>query len=79
MKTPHALFVLTLAACASTNHANVAYLDTLAAAYAEAGRFSDAARVARQALKLAGAGSEMATVLTSRLALYEDGLPYRDE
>ncbi|MGB7157644.1 MAG: tetratricopeptide repeat protein [Tepidisphaeraceae bacterium] len=55
-------------------------LDTLAAAYAEAGRFDDAVRTAREALALAekaGQG-ELATQLRGRLALYESGKPYRE-
>jgi tetratricopeptide (TPR) repeat protein len=53
-------------------------LDTLAAAYAEAGRFADAVRTARRALALAEPDSSLATEVRQRLALYESGRPYRD-
>ncbi len=55
-------------------------LDTLAAAYAEAGRMEDAAAMARRALELAErAESAVLTAdIRARLALYEAGKPYRD-
>jgi protein O-mannosyl-transferase len=61
-------------------HNNPNNLDTLAAAYAEAGRFSEAAQTAQRALQLAGAQGNTALVATVRkeLALYESGKPYRD-
>jgi tetratricopeptide (TPR) repeat protein len=54
-------------------------LDTLAAAYADAGRFEDAASVAEEAAKLAEAQSqtELAAEINSRLALYRQTKPYR--
>jgi len=55
-------------------------LDTLAAAYAEAGRMEDASAMARRALELAER-AENATLtadIRARLALYEAGKPYRD-
>jgi tetratricopeptide (TPR) repeat protein len=51
-------------------------LDTLAAAYAETGRFADAALTARRALALAT--SPYAEALKSRIALYEAGKPFRE-
>jgi Flp pilus assembly protein TadD len=52
---------------------------TLAAAYAEAGRFRDAVRTARHALELAVklANQPLADDLRRQLALYEAGKPYR--
>ncbi len=55
---------------------DAAALDTLAAAYAAAGRFGDAARVAEQALAHAQQ-SELAGPLEQRLALYRAGRAYR--
>ncbi len=55
------------------------FLDTLAAAYAEAGRFSQALRIARQAADLA-AGQDKAAVTESiraKIPLYQAGTPYR--
>ena len=55
-------------------------LDTLAMAYAEAGRFTDAVRAAQQAIDLAakaGANDDVAAV-QQRLQLYKSGQPYRE-
>ena len=54
-------------------------LDTLAAAYAEAGRFAEARTTALQALRLAMQEGNRALVdgLRARIALYEAGKPYR--
>lgn len=64
---------------AAASHADPQYLDTLAAAYAEHGRFDDAVRTARRALALAPGDSNLARDVERRLALYERALPYRDE
>ena len=53
-----------------------ATLDTLAAAYAEAGRFPEAAQTARQAL--AFATEPLAGDLKARIAMYEAKRPFRD-
>ena len=58
---------------------NASVLDTLAAAYAEAGRFPQAVETARAGLALATNRDNegLADGLWKRLALYEAGLPYR--
>ncbi|HKY33344.1 MAG TPA: tetratricopeptide repeat protein, partial [Candidatus Polarisedimenticolia bacterium] len=55
-------------------------LDTLAAAYAESGRFDDAVRTARKAEEAAGAaGDEDRTArIRERISLYQAGRPFRD-
>jgi tetratricopeptide (TPR) repeat protein len=55
-------------------------LDTLAAAYAAAGRFPDALITAQRALQLAASSGQTALVsnIQSRLALYGAGRPYRE-
>jgi len=54
-------------------------LDTLAAAYAEAGRFEDAVATAEKALGLAeAAGIDRATRIAERIEGYRRGVPYRD-
>ena len=53
-----------------------ATLDTLAAAYAAAGRFPEAVQTARQALALAT--EPLANELKGRIALYESNQPFRD-
>jgi tetratricopeptide (TPR) repeat protein len=56
-----------------------AVLGTLAAAYAEAGRFPEAVRTAEQALRLAAAAGDhtLAEMIRTRLELYSSGKPYR--
>jgi tetratricopeptide (TPR) repeat protein len=64
--------------CEATNSRRPEYLDTLAAALAETGRFGDAVATARRALELAGAGRpELATAIRQRLSTYEAGKPWR--
>ena len=55
-------------------------LDTLAAAYAEVGRFGDAVTMAERAVQAARLmdQDELAETLQDRLALYRLGQPYRD-
>ena len=55
---------------------DAAVLDTLAAAYAESGRFADAVLTARRALALADA--KLAESLKRRIAGYEAGSAFRD-
>ncbi len=54
-------------------------VDTLAAAYAEAGRFPEALATARKALELARQQNNpaLANALRTRIALYEAGKPLR--
>jgi hypothetical protein len=59
---------------------NPAILGTLAAAYAEAGRFSEAVKTVEQALALATSqnNASLAETLRTRIKLYQAGSPYRD-
>ncbi len=59
---------------------NPAYLDTLAAAYAEVGRFADAVATAHKALELASQQphGQFVEGLNTRIKLYESQRPYRD-
>jgi tetratricopeptide (TPR) repeat protein len=54
-------------------------LDTLAAAYAEAGEYDQALDAANRALNLAAANgdSAKASAIRYRIGLYTDGKPYR--
>jgi tetratricopeptide (TPR) repeat protein len=56
-------------------------LDTLAAANAEAGQFSQAVAVARQALEMAGRAGQtnQLTPISNRLELYRKGIPFRKQ
>jgi len=58
-----------------------AILDTLAAAYAEAGRFTEAAETARRALSIATQQNdrELAAGLRGRITLYEADTPFRTQ
>jgi Flp pilus assembly protein TadD len=55
-------------------------LGTLAAAYAEAGRFPEAVATAQRALELATAQANLAQAeaLRARIGLYRAGSPFRD-
>ena len=65
-------------ACQATENKNPALMDSLAAAYAEVGRFPEAVRTATQALELAErSGARYAEGIRERLALYKSGRPYR--
>jgi tetratricopeptide (TPR) repeat protein len=59
---------------------NPAIASTLAAAYAEAGRFPDAIAAAQRALELLPAQADAARVssLKARLEGYQSGMPFRD-
>ena len=59
---------------------NPVYLDTLAAAYAEVGRFPDAVAMDRKALELAAQQhrEQLVQGLEARIKLYESQQPYRD-
>ncbi|MHC4079916.1 MAG: tetratricopeptide repeat protein [Planctomycetota bacterium] len=66
-------------AAALTARGDSRTLDALAAAYAEVGRFDDAAATAREALALAEAAGDagLAGGIRARLALYRRHTPYR--
>lgn len=59
---------------------NPAYIDTLAAAYAEAGQFDAAAKAETQAIAALppAVTAEQRQAFESRLALYRGGAPYRE-
>ena len=53
-------------------------LDTLAAAYAEAGQYPEAVATARRALDAAAGQESVAEGIRMRLRLYEAGVPYHE-
>ena len=69
------------AASQSSGHRHPGILDTLAVAYAAAGRFDDAERVATRAAALARGGGEatLAAEIEGRIPLYRSRRPYRLE
>jgi tetratricopeptide (TPR) repeat protein len=68
-------------ACRITKRQNTAMLDTLAAAYAEAGRFDEAVKTTEEIRARALSSHDPATAdaAQQRLELYQAGKPYRDE
>jgi tetratricopeptide (TPR) repeat protein len=64
-----------------TGDGNPVVIGTLAAAYAEAGRFNDAMRSAQKAIELARAAGQqdMVEQFNGELKLYEAGLPFHQE
>ncbi len=66
--------------CAPPRDHEPSFIDTLAAAYAEAGRYEDAVLAARRAVELAIAAGRpsLAAGLQSRLELYEQQQPYHE-
>lgn len=63
-----------------TQNSDPAVLDTLAAAYAEVGRFQDAIKTAEDALAAAKIAhqSDLSTAIGQRIALYRSGAPFRE-
>ena len=67
-------------ACKATGHKIAALMDTLAAAYAEAGRFPEAIDTATKALGLAEPKQKsLAERIRRRLEQYKAGKPYRQQ
>ena len=66
-------------ACNATAYKSPPLLDTLAAAYAEAGQFDQAVRTTLQAIEIVHSNPKSPTsALESRLELYRAGRPYRE-
>ena len=68
------------AACRRTQFEDADYLDTLAAAYAEAGNFAKAIETAKLSIEQARLARRMAlaAAIEQRQKLYEEGKPYRE-
>jgi len=80
VKNPAAAVKFAEKACNLTGYKEPNFLDTLAAAYAAAGRFDQAVSAAEKALRLAqSAGKDkLASDIKSRLDLYKSNKPYID-
>ena len=65
-------------ACQLTEEKNGSLLDTLAAAYAEAGKFDEAAKWQQKAVDLLSDHPDKVEV-QARLELYRQGKPYRED
>jgi protein O-mannosyl-transferase len=77
----HEAVQLAEAACRLSGRRIPSYLGTLAAAYAEAGRFADAVMTMQEALALAKASgaNELVPIQTQMLQQFRAGKPYRGE
>jgi hypothetical protein len=65
-------------ACEKTNWKVDGIIDTLAAAYAEAGDFAQAVHFQKRVLEARVLPESVRTKALARLALYEQGKPYRE-
>jgi tetratricopeptide (TPR) repeat protein len=65
-------------ACEMTGWKNWAYLDTLAAAYAETGDFENAVKFQTQAIEMSAASDGRRAGMLKRLELYHKQKPYRE-
>ncbi len=65
-------------ACRMTGYSDPSALDTLAAAYAETGRFEDAVGTIGRALRVAKPGTAIARTIRERLEVYRRGRPFRE-
>jgi len=81
LRNPAKAVQLAERACDLTKRREPNFLDTLAAAYAAQGRFSDAIRTAQEALKLAAATgpNRLTNEIQNRLELYKAGRPYYEK
>jgi arylsulfatase A-like enzyme/Flp pilus assembly protein TadD len=79
LRNPAKAIQLAQRACELANQKNAGFLDTLAAAYAAAGRFDDAAATAEKAVQLIASGDNKQRLqkVRERLELYRQGKPYR--
>ncbi len=68
-------------ACELTGYNEAEFLDTLAAAYAAAGRFEEAKATAEKALRSqrSSGREDLAGEIEKRIKLYEAGQPYRQK
>ena len=75
----HEAVQLAEAACRLSGRRNPSFLGTLAAAYAETGRFADAVKTMQEALALAKASgaNELVPIQTQMLQQFRAGKPYR--
>jgi spermidine synthase len=64
--------------CELDGYKSLALLDTLAAAFAEAGRFDEAVRVSKRMLEMTANRPQVAKNIAARLQLYQSSRPYHE-
>jgi arylsulfatase A-like enzyme/Flp pilus assembly protein TadD len=79
LRNPAEAIQLAERACELANQKNAGFLDTLAAAYAAAGRYDDAVATAEKAVRLTASddNKQRHDTIKSRLQLYKSHQPYR--
>jgi Flp pilus assembly protein TadD len=70
---------MAIKACANARRNRWTYTDTLAAAYAECGKFEEAVKVQKQALSMSDIPEKERPEMQERLSLYEQHKPYRQK
>ena len=80
IRQPNEALQLAHRACRLTQYKNPSTLDTLSAAYANAGQFDRAINTAQKAINLATAAKNqtLADLIKKHLELYKQGKPYRE-
>jgi len=78
-RNPQEAMSLAIRTCELANYEDHRFLDTLAAAYAAAGRFSDAVATAEKAVQIVASGDNKKRIqnIRNRLDLYRQQKPYR--
>ncbi len=78
-RNPQEALSLAIRICELANYEDPRFLDTLAAAYAAAGRFSDAVATAEKAIQIIASGDKKQRLqkIQNRLDLYRQQKPYR--
>ncbi len=78
-RNPQEALSLAIRTCELANYEDPRFLDTLAAAYAAAGRFSDAVATAEKAVQIVASGDNKKRIqnIRNRLDLYRQQKPYR--
>jgi len=79
LRDPQEALSLALRACELADYQDPGFLDTLAAAYAAVGRFSDAVATAEKAIQIIASGDNKKRLqkIQNRLDLYRQQKPYR--
>ena len=78
LRNPNRALDLATSICKSRKSPDANQLDTLAAAYAATGDFSNAVATANRAQEIAKSNSELTSQIATRITLYRQSKPYRE-